>query len=157
MSRHPWVLAALSGVLLALSFPRFGHGALAWIALLPLLLALRHVAPGRAFLLGYLTGFIASLGLLYWTALVVVQYGGLARPLAAAAMVLLCLAVALFAGTFAWLVARWLGRLGPVALLLAPVAWVGSEMLRSHTLYRFAWCLLGYSQQEHLPFIQIAA
>lgn len=157
MSRRPRVLAALSGVLLALSFPRFGDGAVAWIALLPLLLALRRVAPGRAFRLGYLTGFVASLGLLYWTALVVVQYGGLARPLAAAAMVLLCLAVALFAGTFAWLLARWLERFGPLAFLLAPVAWVGSEMLRSHTLYRFAWCLLGYSQQDHLPFIQIAA
>ena len=33
MSRRPRLLAALSGVLLALSFPRFGHGAVAWVAL----------------------------------------------------------------------------------------------------------------------------
>ena len=33
-------LAALSGVLLALSFPKFGHGAVAWVALAPLLIAL---------------------------------------------------------------------------------------------------------------------
>jgi apolipoprotein N-acyltransferase len=157
LSRRPRLLAALSGVLLALSFPRFGHGAVAWVALLPLLLALREAAPGRAFRLGYLTGFVASLGLLYWTALVVVQYGGLARPVATAVMVLLCGAVALFPATFAWLVARWRRRFGPVALLLAPLAWVASEMLRSHALYRFAWCLLGYSQQAQLPFIQIAA
>ena len=33
-------LAALSGVLLALSFPKFGHWAVAWVALAPLLVAL---------------------------------------------------------------------------------------------------------------------
>jgi apolipoprotein N-acyltransferase len=157
LNRRSRALAALSGVLLALSFPRYGHGAVAWIALLPLLLALRHESPARAFRLGYLSGLVAALGLLYWTALVVIQYGGLARPLAAAVTVLLCMAVALFTGAFAWLLARWLAWLGPPALLLAPLAWVASEMLRSHTLYRFAWCLLGYSQQAQLPFIQIAA
>jgi apolipoprotein N-acyltransferase len=30
------------------------------------------------------------------------------------------------------------------------------EILRAHTLFNFAWCLLGYSQQAHLPAIQIA-
>ena len=34
-----YFLALLSGALLALSFPRFGHPAFAWIALVPLLLA----------------------------------------------------------------------------------------------------------------------
>ena len=33
-------LALIAGVLLALSFPRFGHPAFAWIALVPLLVAL---------------------------------------------------------------------------------------------------------------------
>ena len=40
-------LAALSGVLLVLSFPKFGHPAVAWIALVPLLIAL-HGADGLA-------------------------------------------------------------------------------------------------------------
>ena len=40
-----YALALLSGVLLALSFPRFGHPSLAWIALLPLLVALAGVSP----------------------------------------------------------------------------------------------------------------
>ena len=38
--RLPYVLALLSGALLALSFPRYGHPAFAWIALVPLLVAL---------------------------------------------------------------------------------------------------------------------
>jgi apolipoprotein N-acyltransferase len=150
-------LAALSGALLVLSFPKFGHWAVAWVALLPLLLALPGAGAGRALRLGYLTGAVSGVGLLYWTALVVTQYGGLALPVSVAIMVLLCLAVALFPALFAWLVGAWLEALGPRALLLAPVAWVATEILRSHTLLRFAWCLLGYSQAENTPMIQIAA
>ena len=44
---HASALAAASGVLLALSFPKFGHPAFGWIALAPLLVALdaaRHAA-----------------------------------------------------------------------------------------------------------------
>ena len=157
MSGRPRALAALSGILLALSFPKLGYAVVAWAALLPLLLGLGGVSPGRAFRLGYLSGVVASLGILYWTALVVIQFGGLPLPIAIGVMVLLCLAVALFSALFAWLVGLWLTAFGPGALLLAPLAWVAAEMLRSHTLYRFAWCLLGYSQQTQLPLIQIAA
>jgi apolipoprotein N-acyltransferase len=34
-------LAVLSGILLVLSFPKFGHWSVAWVALIPLLVALR--------------------------------------------------------------------------------------------------------------------
>lgn len=150
-------LAAASGVLLALSFPKFGHGVVAWVALVPLLLALPGASGWHAFRLGYVCGAVSSLGLLYWTALVVMQYGHLALPVAVLVMTLLCLAVALFPSLFAWLVAGWVARFGPAALLLAPFAWVASEILRAHALLRFAWCLLGYSQADTPALIQIAA
>jgi apolipoprotein N-acyltransferase len=150
-------LAALSGLLLVLSFPKFGHGALAWLALLPLLSALPGTSGRRAFRLGYVTGAVSGLGLLYWTALVVRQFGGLSLPVSTAVMTLLCLAVALFPSIFGWLVALWVRRYGRPALLLAPLAWVATEILRAHTLMRFSWCLLGYSQAESAPFIQVAA
>jgi len=70
------LLAALSGVLLALSFPKFGRGFVAWIAIAPLLISLHGVSGARAFRLGYVTGAVSSLGLLYWTSSVVVAYGG---------------------------------------------------------------------------------
>jgi apolipoprotein N-acyltransferase len=150
-------LAVLSGILLFLSFPKFGHGILAWIALAPLLIAL-HGAGGRSGLrLGYLTGAVSALGVLYWTALVVIQYGGLSLPVGIAVMTLLCLAFALFPALFGWVVARWSTALGAPGLLLAPVAWVGTEILRAHTFFEFPWCLLGYSQHANLPFIQIAS
>jgi apolipoprotein N-acyltransferase len=144
-------------VLLALSFPKFGHGAVAWVALAPLLVALAESRGGLdAFRLGYITGALSSVGLVYWTALVVVQYGGLSLPVGIGVMVLLCLALALFPSLFGWLVGSWRRALGPAALLLAPVAWVATEILRAHTLFNFSWCLLGYSQHANLPVIQVA-
>jgi apolipoprotein N-acyltransferase len=150
-------LAALSGLLLVLSFPKFGHGAFAFVALAPLLAALPGTAGWRAARLGYVTGAVSALGLLYWTSLVVVQYGGLSLPVGILVMALLCLAVAGFPALFAWLAARWLGAFGLSALLVAPVAWVATEALRAYAFFRFPWCLLGYSQHRNLPFIQIAS
>jgi apolipoprotein N-acyltransferase len=151
------LLAGLSGGLLALSFPKFGHGALAWVALAPLLVGLHESRGGLdAFRLGYITGAVSSLGIVYWTALVVVQYGGLSLPVGIGVMGLLCLALALFPSLFAWMVGTWRRAFGPAALLLAPVGWVATEILRAHTLFNFSWCLLGYSQHANLPMIQIA-
>lgn len=150
-------LAALSGVLLALSFPKFGHWSLAWVALAPLLIAIAAARDGRAaFRRGYLAGAVSSLGIVYWTEAVVVQFGGLPLLVGLLVMLLLCLALALFPSLFAWMVWRWVRRFGGAALLLAPLAWVATEILRAHTLFRFSWCLLGYSQHENVAFIQIA-
>ena len=150
-------LAALSGVLLTLSFPKFGHGALAWVALVPLLVAIPGTRGLRAFRLGYVTGAVSAVGLLYWTALVVSQFGGLSLPVSVLIMMLLCLAFALFPSLFAWILAGWIARFGNGALLLAPLGWVATEILRAHTLFRFSWCLLGYSQARAPELIQIAA
>ncbi len=150
-------LSVASGVLLALSFPKFGNGLVAWIALVPLFVALAGAtSTSHGFRLGYLTGAISSLGIVYWTSLVVVQYGGLSMPMGIAVMGLLCLALALFPCLFGWVMAFAARTAGPSALLGAPVAWVAMEVLRTHTLFNFAWCLLGYSQHALLPAIQVA-
>src|SRR5258706_4603203 len=85
-------LALLSGALLALSFPRYGHPAFAWIALVPLLVALTGwdgrvgrlpgKPPRRAFLLGLTTGFVYFTGTLYWTGTVIRTFGGIPLPAA---------------------------------------------------------------------------
>jgi len=150
-------LACLSGVLLALSFPKFGHPAVAWVALAPLLVALaRDHRAWKAVRLGALTGFVSSLGIVYWTALVVEQFGGANRAVSVAVMVLLCVALSSFTALFSWTVALWLRSLGPFALLASPLAWVATEVIRSYTMLRFSWCLLGYSQYSNLPFVQLA-
>jgi apolipoprotein N-acyltransferase len=149
-------LSLLSGALIFLSFPKFGHGLVAWIALVPLLVAIPGTTPRRAMRLGYLGGVSAAIGLLYWTSLVVIQYGGLSLPMGIGAMLLLSLAFGLFNGLFGWLVGRACLAFGVPGLLLAPACWVGTEILRAHTLFNFAWCLLGYSQYLQLAAIQIA-
>jgi apolipoprotein N-acyltransferase len=147
----------VSGVLLALSFPKFGHGAVAWIALTPLLVALPGTTPGEGARLGYLAGAVSAVGVLYWTALVVVQYGGLSLPMGVLIMGLLGLAFAVFPLLFGAIVSLWIRAFGPVALLVSPFVWVATELLRAHTFFEFPWCLLGYSQQANPPAIQIAA
>jgi apolipoprotein N-acyltransferase len=53
-----------SGAAYVLAFPALDLGVLAWVTLVPLLLAARHRSPRRAFRLGYLWGIIAYGGVL---------------------------------------------------------------------------------------------
>jgi apolipoprotein N-acyltransferase len=129
----------------------------AWVALAPLLMALPGASGWRAARLGYVTGAVSSLGLLYWTALVVIQYGGLALPVGVLVMVALCLAFALFHALFGWAIARLVTGFGLPGLLGAPLLWTALEYARTHTFFSFPWMLLGYSQQQLLPFAQLAS
>src|SRR6266850_5677699 len=59
-------LAGLSGLLLVGSFPKFDVHWLAWVALVPLLLAIERGGPGRAFLLANVTGLAFFVGVFEW-------------------------------------------------------------------------------------------
>jgi apolipoprotein N-acyltransferase len=155
--RFRWALAGLSGVLLALSFPKFGHGAVGLLALAPLFIALSGTRPFQGFCLGFVTGVISSLGLVYWTALVVTQFGGMPLAVGVAVMVLLCLVLGLFPAAVGAAVARLGLTVGPAAVLFGPLFWVAIEMVRMHTFFRFPWCLLGYTQAERPELVQLAA
>jgi apolipoprotein N-acyltransferase len=149
-------LATLSGGLLVLAFPRVDLGPVAFVALVPLLLAIRGATWRSAAGLGFLAGFVFFLGTLYWLAPTVVRYGGL--PWAAATGILLILAgyLALYVAGFAAGVVI-LGHRGTAFVLAAAALWVALELVRSHLLTGFPWNLLGHSQYRNLPLIQIAA
>jgi apolipoprotein N-acyltransferase len=154
-----FALAILSGALLALSFPKFGHPAFAWIALAPLLVALaarRHSAR-RALGLGLMTGAIYFAGTLYWLVETMTTFGGLSTPLAVFAAALLIAYLSLFPAAFAVIQARLLRAFGTSWLLFAPLVWVATEMGRTYVLDGFPWELLGYSQVTVLPIAQIAS
>jgi apolipoprotein N-acyltransferase len=145
-------------VLLILSFPKFGTAAVAWVALVPLLVALHGATGLRAARLGYVTGAVSAIGLLYWTAFVVFQYGGgIPRVVAVLITLALCFAFAVFPLVFGWAVGRLIAAFGRLGLLATPFAWVATEYLRVHTFFEFPWCLLGYSQQPFTPVIQLAS
>lgn len=150
-----YLLAALSGVLLALSFPKPALSPLAWFAFVPLLTAAAVVPPKAAFRLGFAAGFAAYAGLLYWLNIVMTTYGKL--PFAASCALYLALAayLALYPGLVMWLARRCeLRRISP--LLAFPVLWVAGELIRSYLLTGFPWANLGYSQYRTLPLIQIS-
>lgn len=158
--RISYALAAASGVLLALSFPKFGFPALGWIALAPLLVALageKRVGISRAFALGLTTGVIYFGGTLYWITGVMVVYGGLSRPVAVLVNVLLIAFLALYPALFALILRRLVAAFGPGALMTAPLVWVATELGRTHLFTGFPWVLLGYSQTPVLPIAQLAS
>jgi apolipoprotein N-acyltransferase len=150
------VLSVLSGVLLILSFPRFDFGFLGWIALVPLLLAIRNLSGWGAFLQGWLTGLVFFTGTLSWVVNAMHLYGKM--PLAVSYPVMLLLAgyCALYPAAFAALVRRLGGRRGSSGVWTAAALWVALEWVRTFLFTGLPWALLGYTQYHNLPVIQIA-
>ena len=160
-------LAVLSGVLLALSFPKYGHPAVAFIALTPLYVALsgwsgqpgdlRGVSARRGFLLGLMTGVVHYTGTVYWTSGTVATFGGLswlvAVPVAGLLVFYMSLYVALASAASAVLIRRF----GLAGLLLAPAAWVSAEYARGYFFGGFPWIPLGNSMVTLLPIAQLAS
>ena len=154
----PLPAAVLSGVLLALSFPHYGHAAVAWVALVPLLVALCGVrGAARAFAPGLVTGLVHFAGTIYWIAPVMVTYGGLPWPAAWGAHALLVAYLALFPACFAVAMVVLVRALGPRGLFAAPAVWVTTELGRIHLFTGFPWELLGYSQAGVAPVAQTAS
>ena len=147
--------------MLALSFPKFGHPAFAWLSLTPLILAVaRPQAPGgtrRPFALGLVAGGVYFAGTLYWLVETMTTFGGMSTPLAAFAAFLLVAYLSLFPAAFAVILSILSRSLGTAAVLLAPAIWVTSEVGREHVWDGFPWALLGYSQVTVLPIAQMAS
>lgn len=155
LSRRDYLLAACSGVLLALSFPKVGWSLLAWIAFVPLLLACGRKGPAKAWRLGLCTGVVGFGGILYWINIVVTTYGKLPVVASIAVFLILTCYMALYVGLTCCLV-RAAAERGIPLVLGFPVFWVGLEYVRSFLLTGFPWASLGYSQYRQLQLIQIA-
>jgi apolipoprotein N-acyltransferase len=124
----------LTGLLHPLCFPHFDMGWLAWGLLVPLHLIIEKAEPKNAFRYGWLAGVIAFTGTITWVITAMNQYGQV--PFVVSALLMLLLAT--------WL---WLG---------APSLWVSLEYLRTYAFSGFPWALLGYSQYQWLPVIQLS-
>jgi apolipoprotein N-acyltransferase len=155
ISSNKLIMAAVSGVILFLSFPKYGSGVFAWIALLPLYFALKDVQPKDGFKIGFLSGLVAHVGILYWIAYVVIQYGYLPFYIGISAMLLLAGYLSLYTACFAMGVVFLHGK-NIQLVLSAPLLWTILEYIRSHILTGFPWENLAYSQYLHLNIIQIA-
>jgi apolipoprotein N-acyltransferase len=135
-----WLLAATSGFLLVLVFPKFDFAFLAPFALTPLIIAAaRESHWRRRFGLGYLAGLIYWCGVNYWIQFVLNVHGGTGPTLGWAVFALFCLVKALHLGAFT-LLAGWAMRL-PWAAIAVPAVWVAIEW--THGPLGFAWLDLG--------------
>lgn len=152
---HKIFLAVWSGVLLTLSFPKANIFWLAWLAMVPLLIALRNLSPKNGFYLGFCTGLVHYLTLIYWLADTMKTYGHLPPYLCLAILIFLSAYLALYLAAFSLLVNR-LCSTPLICFATAPCLWVFLEYLRTVLFTGFPWELLGYTQFKVLPLIQIA-
>ena len=131
---------------------------LAWVALVPALLALDRARTFRAALgLGLAAGLAYFYAAIWWVSHAMTSFGGVPLPLALVALSLLVLYMAAhwaLAFALGWLVRRRLGA--PWAAHL-PAIWVATEWLRTHLFTGFPWGNLGYTQARHLPVAQLAS
>lgn len=146
-----------------MAFPKFGAAPVAWVALVPLLLAItrpsaavRRERPHPA-QLGLLAGSVWFFGTLYWTADVLAVFGGLNAALSWVLCLLLVAYLALYPAAFAWGTARLVRAFGLPGLALTPFVWVATEWVRGTLFSGFPWVLLGYSQAGVAPVVQTAS
>jgi apolipoprotein N-acyltransferase len=172
--RYRFATAILGGLLLASAFPKLGVAGMGWIA--PgILLASAWGADGRlAFRLGYVGGFVFFLGSLSWLLHIpVFKLAPITGWLALSGF------LALYPATWVWLCWKtfptsmapageaWPGTLDrfletgwtrrAVWCVWCAVLWVGWEMMQARFLSGFPWNLLGSSQFQMIPIIQVAA
>ena len=148
MLRRLVILPLLSAILLTLSYPAFNLSFLAWFALIPMLVAIRGEKPWQAFFTGYITGFMFFAAALYWVGYVAII-----------GVVILAFYLAFFFGIFAVgvdLLAMQFKKPRIRFAILVSCLWVAVELLRSNLFTGFGWALLGHTQWETLPIIQIA-
>jgi len=140
---RPMALGLLSGVLLFASFPPLGFYPLAWVAAVPLLwLAVKK--PNEAVVPAFLAGVVFFIPGLEWI-----------RHATFAGMIVLGLYLAVYIATFALAVGFIRKRLPVPMAVIAPVVWVAGEAVRANLLTGFPYLLLGHSQINILPLMQV--
>lgn len=148
-----WIIS--SAILLILSFPNFDLEFLAWFALVPLFYAIEGKPLFQSFQLGFFTGVLSFLGIIYWVIVAVHTYGNIPLIISGGILLLLVIYLSLFIGAFTWLTRFIQVGLKTQGFLVTPFLWASLEYLRSFFLTGFPWASLGYSQYLNLPFIQM--
>lgn len=124
-------LAGLAGVLYFVAFPGIDVWPLAFVALIPLFVALdmepRH-STKRVVLIGVFFGLVTNLGGYYWLVPMLEDFSGFPWPLCVLFAAILCTYQGGLLALFAWLYARSRQR-GWGALLVAPVAFGAAELV----------------------------
>jgi len=171
--RSRYLLAIVAGLLLAASFPKIGIAGLAWIAPALMLVAAMGRGGWEAFRIGYVAGLAHYLASLYWLLLIPYRWHGIPFGPAAGWLALSAF-IALYPATWVWLLSQVRCSMFDVRCSMFAVLpktclqrtlwslsgaalWVALEMLVARLFTGFPWNLLGASQYQLLPLIQIAS
>lgn len=141
------LLSAVSALILVLAFPDSDLWFLAWVALVPLFIAItrENSALFPAFLLGWIWGVVFFFGTCSWLTFAPSHYGGVPSVIANLLVLGACAIAAIFTGLFAIVFANIFKRFRRSAYLAAPFVWVAFEFLR-FGITGNNWNAIGYSQ-----------
>jgi len=148
-----WVGPVLSGLLITSTFAPFEMAGAAWCALVPLLLSCAYVKPASAWKLGWFTGLVFWLTVMWWL-IRVTAFG----------WILLSAYISLYFIPIAMMSAWWFRKFGIhrfllnwAYMLLVTALWIASEYTRINIFTGFPWNPLGASQYANISFIQHAS
>lgn len=151
------VLAAVAGVLFALAFPDYSFTWLAFVALVPLFIALARARTAReSFFLGWLSLTIAWLIMVPSLVRVMSHYGGLPYLTGVLIFIAFSAVLGLYGGLFALLVHRIAPGDRFSRWLLVPLAWAAVELARTYLVTGLPWNLIAASIVDYSPLIQIS-
>lgn len=151
LARSNWRAVTLAGLLGAANifcFEPFALWFLQPVLMATLFLLLRSAAStGQAVLAGWIYGSCSIGVIMYWLVTAMSVYGGMAWPLAVAALILLALFLGAYTAGFAWAVRRLAGGASAFVglVLLMPAGWLWSEWLRGWIFTGFPWDIAGYA------------
>lgn len=158
------VATVVSGILYALAFPPLRWRALSWIALVPLLLALRDASWRRRLGLGVLWTLVSGWSVGTWMATAVATYFD--QPLVVGIAIFLIVTLGMAAPYYAAFAVAYgrLARAGAAVPLLTGAAWAAAELARGRLLNgtlgyvgNSPWATLGYAQAGVPSVVQFAS
>src|SRR3989304_3542476 len=122
MNRRTFLLSIVSGLLITASFPPFDIYLLAWVGLVPLLIALKGQDEKTGFSLGAVTGLAFFIGTVFWVTNSIHFYGGIPLLPASLITLLLCAYLALYPALFAAIIVCGKRKCPALLIRLAPAA-----------------------------------
>jgi apolipoprotein N-acyltransferase len=153
-----FILAALSGAILSLSYQGSFLSLYSWFCLALLLASILRARARVAFFCGFLHGLIFVLTCVPWIADTLSIHGGMSAAAGWGVLLLIASVWGASIGLFAWVVQRLSLRSYSLALAGAPFLWISTEVLRTYLPeVSFPWGLLGYAPAENPALLQLTA
>jgi apolipoprotein N-acyltransferase len=153
---YRFILAALSGAILSLSYHGSFLSLYSWFCLALLLASILGTHARVAFFCGFLHGLIFVLTCVPWIAEVLSVHGGMSMAAGCGVLLLIASVWGASIGLFAWVVERLSLRSFTLALAGAPFLWISTEVLRTYLPeISFPWGLLGYAPAENSALLQL--